>query len=338
MLLETTWFGLVGILLIGYAILDGFDLGAGMLHVFVARTDVERRTVINAIGPVWDGNEVWLLTAGGAIFAAFPRVYATVFSGFYLALVLVLAALMVRAVCLEWRSREMAPRWRSAWDVAFGVSSALPSLLFGVALGNVLRGLPLDSELEYAGTFLGLLNPFALVVGSLSVAMFLLHGSAWLSLKTTGSVAARARRLAPVFWLAFVALWAVTTVVSRLAAPHLWLVYAHPLAWLAPAAFLASTLAHWRALVAGRAVLAFLFSSTTIAALLAIAGIGLYPNLVPALGAPASGLNLANAASSPLTLRVMLVVALVGMPLVVGYTLFIYTRFRGAVRLDEYSY
>jgi cytochrome bd ubiquinol oxidase subunit II len=338
MLLESTWFLLVGVLLAGYAILDGFDLGVGMLHLFVARDDRERRLSINSIGPVWDGNEVWLLTGGGAIFAAFPKVYATVFSGLYLPLMLVLAALILRAVCLEWRSKGPGPRWRATWDAVFAVSSFLPSLLFGVAVGNILRGLPLDRDLEFAGTFFGLLNPFALVVGLLSVAMFLMHGAAWLALKTEGPVRERALKLAPRLWVVFLVLWAAATVLSRIESPHLWAAFRHPLAWAAPALFVASALAFRAAVAAKRAGLAFLCSSVAIAMLVGLMGQGLYPNLVPALGAPAGGLTVANAASSPLSLRVMLTVALLGMPLVVGYTIFIYTRFKGPVRMDEHSY
>ena len=335
--LETAWFLLVGVLLTGYAILDGFDLGVGMLHRFVAKSDVERRQVINSVGPVWDGNEVWLLTGGGALFAAFPKVYATVFSGLYLALMLVLAALILRAVCLEFRSKVASPRWRNTWDTVFAVSSFLPSLLFGVAVGNILRGLPLDAEQEFAGTFLGLLNPFALVVGLLSVAMFLTQGAAWLDLKTEGPVRERARAWAKGSWLAFAALWLVATVASRLAIPRLWQVYAQPLAWVAPVLFVLAA-AGFRAWSGGRRPgLAFASFSVAIAMLLALVGQGLYPDLVPALGTGES-LTVTNACSTPLTLKVMLTIALIGMPVVIGYTIFIYTRFRGRVKLDEHSY
>jgi cytochrome d ubiquinol oxidase subunit II len=335
--LETVWFVLIGVLLAGYTILDGFDLGAGMLHLFVARSDAERRQVINSVGPVWDGNEVWLLTGGGALFAAFPRVYATVFSGLYLALMLLLAALILRAVCLEFRSKLAGPGWRKAWDAIFAVSSFLPSLLFGVAVGNILRGLPLDQEQEFAGSFAGLLNPFALVVGLMSVAMFLVQGAAWLNLKTEGTVRDRARAWAKGSWLAFVALWIVATIFSRVGLPQLWRAFAHPVAWPLPVVFVASA-AGFRALIGSkRPGAAFLLSSVAIAALWGIAGLGLYPNLVPAL-AGGESLTVTNACSSPLALRVMLVVALIGMPVVIGYTIFIYSRFKGPVKLDEHSY
>jgi cytochrome bd ubiquinol oxidase subunit II len=336
--LPTVWFLLVGVLLLGYAILDGFDLGVGILHLFVARNDHERRILLNSIGPVWDGNEVWLLTAGGALFAAFPLVYATVFSGMYLALMLLLAALIARAVSLEFRSKEPGPAWRRFWDGAFAVGSLLPALLCGVAMGNVLRGLPLDAESEFAGTFLGLLNPFALAVGLLSVAMFVVQGAVWLGLKTEGVLHERAHRVAVGASWVFVGLWAIVTVLSRSAAPHLWRAYESAFAWVAPAALVVSAVAFRWALAQGRRGLAFVLSSTTIAALLAIAGQGLYPYLVPAHGALPAGLTIYNASSSPLTLRTMLVIALVGMPIVIGYTVFIYHRFRGPVVLDEASY
>jgi cytochrome d ubiquinol oxidase subunit II len=335
--LETVWFLLVGVLLAGYAILDGFDLGVGMLHTCVARDDTERRTVINAIAPVWDGNEVWLLLGGGAIFAAFPKVYATVFSGFYVALILLLAALIVRAVCLEFRSKLPGSRWRTTWDWAFVVSSFLPSLLFGVALGNILRGVPLDAEQEYAGTFLGLLNPYALLVGLMTVALFLMQGAAWLNLKTEGEVRTKALARARLAWAALLVLWVVAFATSPVATPNLWRAYANPLAWAAPVLFLAAMAAFRVMLARQRPALAMLSSSLATALLLAIAGQGLYPDLVPARGMGES-LTVANASSTPLALTVMLVIALVGMPIVIGYTIYIYSRFRGPVKLDEHSY
>jgi len=332
--LETVWFVLVGVLLVGYAILDGFDLGVGMMHLFVARNDVERRQVINTVGPVWDGNEVWLLTGGGAIFAAFPKVYATVFSGLYLALMLVLTALILRAVCLEFRSKLEDPAWRRRWDAVFAVTSFLPSLLFGVAMGNLLRGLPLDHEQEFAGT---LLNPFALVIGLLAVALFLVQGAAWLDLKSEGPVRERARAWAKGAWLALIVLWIAATALSRAMLPRLWQAFGHPAAWLVPGVFVAA-IAGFRLLAgSSRPGVAFLLSSVAIAALWGIAGLGLYPDLVPALGGGES-LTVTNASSSPLTLRTMFAIALIGMPLVIAYTVFIYSRFKGRVELDAHSY
>jgi cytochrome d ubiquinol oxidase subunit II len=332
--LETTWFLLIGVLLAGYAILDGFDLGVGILYLKLARDDRDRRTLLGSIAPVWDGNEVWLLTAGGAIFAAFPPVYATVFSGFYTALMLLLAGLILRAVALEFRSHEPGSLWRGSWDVAFAAGSFLPALLVGVAVGNVMRGLPLDEDGEFAGTFVGLLNPFALAVGLLTVALFTMHGAAWLLLKTEGNLQSRARRALGRAWWSVVLLWALATTLSAFVAPHLWRIYARPWAWLVPTLCTAAVLTVRFALERRREALVFSASSILIAALIGIMGQGLYPSLVPALGG-APGLTVHNAASSPLTLRTMLVIALMGMPLVVTYTVFIYRSLRGPVVLEE---
>jgi cytochrome d ubiquinol oxidase subunit II len=332
--LQLIWFLLIGVLLVGYAILDGFDLGVGMLHLVIAKDDRERRVLLNSIGPVWDGNEVWLLTAGGAIFAAFPKVYATVFSGFYLALMLLLTALVLRAVSLEFRSKVEAPTWRALWDAAFAFGSFVPALLFGVAIGNVVRGVPIDGAGEFAGTFLGLLNPFSLAVGLLSVAMFLMQGASWLSLRTEDALRARAVRVGRGAWIAFLALWVIVTIYARFEAPHLFLNYAMPLTWIAPLACVAAVAAY-PFVSGGRA---FAVSSLAIAALIAIMGQALYPFMVPSLGDLANGLTIRNASSTPLTLKVMLGIALAGMPFVVGYTVWIYRKFLTPVVLDEHSY
>lgn len=336
--LQIIWFLLIGILLTGYAILDGFDLGAGVLHLWIAKNDRERREVVNSIGPVWDGNEVWLLTGGGAIFAAFPKVYATVFSGFYLALMLVLTCLILRAVSLEFRSKEESSRWRSGWDTTFAIGSIGPALLFGVAIGNVLRGVPMSPDGEFAGSFLGLLNPFALAVGLLSLAMFVMQGSAWLMMKTADEVRDRATAAAKVSWVAFVVLWIVVTVFSRLAAPHLWKNYTHAIAWIAPVLFVIAAAAFPFFVRRGAAGAAFAASSISIAALIGIMGQALFPLMVPALGNPADGLTIANASSTALTLKTMLVIALIGMPFVLGYTIWIYRHFVSRVVIDEHSY
>jgi cytochrome bd ubiquinol oxidase subunit II len=336
--LQTTWFLLIGVLLTGYAILDGFDLGVGILHLFIARNDRERRILMNSIGPLWDGNEVWLLTGGGAIFAAFPPVYATVFSGFYMALMLVLTALVLRAVSMEFRSKVEAPSWRAAWDAAFAFGSFLPALLFGVAVGNILRGVPLAADGEFAGTFFGLLNPFALLVGLLSTAMFVMQGASWLTLKTEGVVRERAVKAARGAWLLFAMLWVAVTVFSRAAAPQLWLNYSQPLLWIAPVLFLLATFAYPFVLKRGNGLRTFATSSIAIAALMAIAAQALFPYMVPSFGNLTNSLTIYNASSSQLTLKVMLIIALIGMPLVIGYTIFIYRRFMTPVVLDEHSY
>jgi cytochrome d ubiquinol oxidase subunit II len=333
--LPTIWFGLIGVLVAGYVVLDGFDLGAGVLHLFVARTDHERRTVLNSIGPVWDGNEVWLLTAGGALFAAFPIVYATVFSGFYLALIVLLLALIVRAVSLEFRSREASPRWRLAWDGAFAVSSFLPALLLGVAIGNVVRGIPIEPNGDYTGGLLGLLNPFALVVGLLSVAVLTAHAGAWLALKTTGPLQVRARAAARWAWPAAIVLWLAAgglrfIETGEIEAGSL----AVGLVFLAAAGLFRVLLDRPNAELP-----AFLASAASLVTLIGLVGSSIYPDLVPALGEPARSLTIDGAASSELTLTVMLAIALLGMPLVIAYTAVIYWHFRGKTVVDaEHGY
>jgi len=335
--LNTIWFLLVGVLIAGYAVLDGFDLGTGVLHL-LTRDERERRVMMNAVGPVWDGNEVWLLTGGGALFAAFPPVYATVFSGFYLAFMLLLVALILRAVSFEFRSKVASPRWRRWWDVAFGVGSLVPALLFGVAVGNVLRGL----EMGPAGistTLLGLLNPFALLIGLLGLVMFVLHGATWLGLKTEGALQDRMRRWAASAWVAFIALYALATVASYAVAPYLfehW--FGNPLTWVFFALLLASSVTGPAAIGASRFGRAFVASAAATLSVIALAAEGLYPRLVPARPDLAASLTIYNAASTPRTLTTMLVIALVGMPFVILYTVLIYRAFRGKTVLTAESY
>ena len=335
--LNTIWFLLVAVLIAGYAVLDGFDLGAGTLHLFL-KDETDRRTVMNAVGPVWDGNEVWLLTGGGALFAAFPPVYATVFSGFYLALVLVLVALILRAVSFEFRSKVDAPRWRRAWDLAFGLGSALPALLFGVAVGNVLRGVTVDAG-GVTTTLFGLLNPYALLIGVLGLAMFVLHGATWIGLKSDGALRARMTRAAAVAWVAFIALYAVATVASYVVSPFLFLGrFGNPLTWIFFATLLAACVAGPAAVRAGRFGRAFVASATATVSVIALAGVGLFPRLVPVRPDLADSLTIYNASSSQHTLAVMLVIALVGMPFVILYTALIYRAFRGKTVLTPESY
>jgi cytochrome d ubiquinol oxidase subunit II len=336
--LNTVWFLLFGVLIAGYAILDGFDLGVGVLHLFT-RDETERRVMMNAIAPVWDGNEVWLLTAGGALFAAFPPVYATVFSGFYLAFMLLLLALILRAVSFEFRAKVDSPNWRRAWDLAFGLGSFVPALLYGVAVGNLLRGLELDAARTPSGTFLGLLNPYALLVGLLGLVMFVLHGATYLGIKADGALRERARRWASWAWVGFIGLYAVTTVASYFAAPVLferW--FARPLTWVLFALLLASCVAGPAALRGGRFGRGFVASALATVSIIGLAAEGMYPRLVPARPDPAYSLTIYNASSTPYTLRVMLVIALIGMPLVIAYTAWIYRTFRGKTVLAAESY
>jgi cytochrome d ubiquinol oxidase subunit II len=337
--LQSVWYVLIGVLIVGYAILDGFDLGVGVLSPFVAKRDQERRLLLNAIGPFWDGNEVWLLTAGGALFAAFPHVYATVFSGFYLALMLVLFALIVRAVSFEFRSKVQSPTWRQVWDGVFFVGSLLPALLTGVALGNVVRGVPLDAQMEYAGTFFTLLNPYSLLVGLTGLAMFVTHGALYLQVKTDGVVAQRARRAAEVGWMALVLLAGLTTVVAILDIPDRFDNYlGSPLAWVVPLLGVVCLVLMRIRLAQGQAGQAFLASALFIASLIGMLGVANYPTLLQARNVAEYGLTIRNASASQTTLRVMFIIALIGMPLVIAYIAYIYHIFRGKARVEEEGY
>ncbi len=336
--LNLIWFILLAILLGGYIILDGFDLGVGILHP-IARTDRERRIAINAIGPLWDGNEVWLVTFGGAMLAAFPEVYASIFSGFYLAFTLLLFALIFRAVSLEFRSKLGSMVWRRFWDGSFFTSSLLASLLFGVAAGNVLQGLPLDERGDYAGSFLQLLNPYAILVGIMTVSMFAMHGAIYLYLKTEGELQ---ERLNTWMWRTFgifLVMYILTTMYTLTQIPHATANFkAYP--WAAVVVVL-NVLAianiprsiHWQ-----RPGWAFLSSCATLAAFVFLFAMALFPNMVTSSTPDIPSLTIYNAASSQKTLWIMFFIALFGMPFVLAYTAVIYWTFRGKVQLGESSY
>jgi cytochrome d ubiquinol oxidase subunit II len=324
--LQIIWLLLIGILLIGYAILDGFDLGVGCWHL-VAKKREERSRFIRAIEPFWDGNEVWLLTGGGALFAAFPPVYATVFSGFYLALMLVLAGLIFRAVSIEYRNKVEDPRWIAAWDCAFSIGSILPSLLYAVAVGNLLRGLPLNATGDYTGGFLALLNPYSLVVGLVGLSMFALHGALYLAVKTDGELQRRTRAWASQAWWAYAALFVVAA--GWTGACFLRNGVVLPLI-LAAASVLAIALVRVFNRK-GEDFKAFLASSAGIALVMLSVVAVLFPNLVPASNDPSLSLTVFNSSSSLRTLSTMLIIALIGMPVVIGYTVFIHRIFKGKV-------
>ena len=275
--LQVIWYMLVGVLLIGYAVLDGFDLGVGFWHLFT-RKDKDRRTLMNAIGPVWDGNEVFLVAGGGSIFAAFPHVYATVFSGMYLALMLLLFGLIFRAVSLEFRSKEESPRWRGSWDIAFAVSSILAALLFGVALGNILRGLPLDESKNFIGSFWSLLNPYSLLFGVTGLFMFAAHGATYIVMKTEDELAASAKNWAKTTWMLFFILFIITTAITIITQPHLLKNYlALPFLFVVPVFAAIVMILSFIANNKYKATRAFLFSSLTIISLMVTIGISLFP-------------------------------------------------------------
>ena len=336
--LNTTWFLLVGVLLIGYAILDGFDLGVGVLHLFTSGED-RRRININSIGPVWDGNEVWLLTGGGALFAAFPIVYATVFSAFYLALMLLLLALILRAVSFEFRGKMESAAWRSVCDWAFGVGSLLPAILFGVAFGNILRGIPIDASGVFRGSFLGLLNPSSIVVGLLTLVVFVMHASIYLTMKTAGEHRAWVVRWVVPSWIAFVVLYLLTTIATFFDAAFLFQnLLTNPLFWILILMLFGSTAFVPFAMKGGKYFRAFVASSLLIASAIGLAAVSLFPRLVPSDIDLSYSLTIYNASSSQGTLGAMLIIALIGMPIVIGYTIFIYRVFRGRVELSKESY
>lgn len=336
--LNTIWFLLVGVLVIGYAILDGFDLGVGMLHLF-AKDESEKRKNFNAIGPVWDGNEVWLLTAGGALFAAFPIVYATVFSGFYIALMLLLAALIFRAISFEFRSKMESATGKKIWDVAFGVSSFLIALLLSVAFGNILGGVPMDGAGTYTGTFLGLLNPYALVIGLAGVAMFIMHGAIYMAMKTDGALSQRMSLWANGAWMAFITLYFFATLATFFMAHYLFDgMLGAPLFWILFVLFLASAGYVPVALKSGRFGHAFIASSLIVTSIIGLSAVSLFPRLVPSKTDLANSLTIYNASSSPYTLQAMFIIAIIGVPMVLGYTIFVYRVFKGKVVLGEDSY
>jgi len=336
--LNTVWFLLVGILIIGYAILDGFDLGVGSLYYLLGKTEEEKRILLNSVGPFWDGNEVWLLTGGGALFAAFPLVYASVFSGFYLAMILVLFGLIFRAIGLEYRNKFADPVWRGRLDFLFFLGSFLPALLFGVAVGNVAKGLPLDSAYNYTGGFFGLLNPYALLMGLLGLAAFLMQGVTFTMMKTEGAVQERAKGLFAKIWPGFVILYVLATVYTYLSVPSLFANYSKfPVLYPVPLLAVLGIFAAPMAVKGAKYGAAFFASSLTMAGMILTLALGMYPNWVPALD-PRYSLTVYNAASSPLTLKTMLVIALLGVPIVLFYTIYVYRVFKGKVKLEQEGY
>jgi cytochrome d ubiquinol oxidase subunit II len=336
--LNTIWFILVGVLFTGYAILDGFDLGIGTLHLFT-KTDEERRVMLNSIGPVWDGNEVWLVTGGGALFAAFPDVYATAFSGFYLALILLLVALIFRAVAIEFRSKRPERWWRQAWDIGFSAGSILSALLIGTALGNIAWGVPVDANGEFAGTFLGLLTPYPLLVGVTTVALFMMHGAIYGVMKTEGELHDKLRLWAMRCIIFFVICAVTLTMATLLYVPHM-TARVHENPWLFSIALLnmLSIANIPREFHHKRDGFAFLSSCAAMITLMALFALNIFPDLIYSQPNPENSLTIYNAASSPKTLGIMLVIACIGVPVVIAYTVSIYWIFRGKVKLDRMSY
>jgi cytochrome bd ubiquinol oxidase subunit II len=332
-MLNTLWFLVLAAMLVGYAILDGFDLGVGILHLHVARSEHERETALDAIGPVWNANEVWLIAAGGAMFAAFPHLYATAFSGFYLALMIVLWLLILRGVSIELRHQVDNPLWREAWDVTFSVSSGLLAVMFGVAVGNVLRGVPLDAAGSFQGSFALLLNPFALLCGVLSAAALALHGAGYLAVKTEGDLQRRARQAVLPLWGLTVAILIAVVAASFVVQPGFTANFGRwPALGLLPLAAGCAAVGVPRWHRQGRDTAAFLASSALIATVLGSAAAGLYPRLLPSLSASASpALDIYNSASSSRSMTIALWIYLAGMAVVIVYSSNIYRVWKGKV-------
>ncbi len=322
----------------GYAILDGFDLGVGMLHL-AANDDNERRIFMNSIGPLWDGNEVWLVTFGGAMFAAFPHAYATIFSGFYNAFMLLLFALIFRAVSMEFRSKHAGLWWRRFWDVSFFTASVLIALLFGVAVGNAMSGLPIGADMEYRGSFLGLFKPYPLLVGIFTVAVFAMHGAIYLYLKTEGELQERIHGWMWKTFGVFMALYMLTTIFTLVTVPRATYNFQHyPLAWIVVVLNVLAIANIPRAIYLNRPLYAFFSSAATVAALVFLFGAALFPNLATSSLNAEWSLTVTNAASSPATLKIMAIMACIGMPFVLTYTVVIYWVFRGKVSIGKFSY
>ncbi|QDT12697.1 cytochrome d ubiquinol oxidase subunit II [Planctomycetes bacterium K23_9] len=338
-LLTMIWFVLLGVLLVGYSILDGFDLGVGILHPFIAKDDRERRLVMNSIGPLWDGNEVWLVTFGGALFAAFPVAYATVFSSFYTAFFLLLTCLIGRAVSLEFRSKVHSPSWRKVWDVGFFLSSFTAAFLLGVAAGNVMAGMELGPKYLYEGNLLSQIYWYPLLVGCLTVSLFALHGAIYLYLKTEHELQARVRRAINPLFYAFAILYVTVSLATFLHVPHATENIAnYPVLWIVPILNALAVLNIPRAMHLGKPAYAFFTSSMVIMAFASLFSVAIYPSFMLSTIDPAYSVTLENARSSAGTLQTMLIIAVIGMPCVLSYTVIIYWIFRGKVTLEKNSY
>ncbi|GEP32313.1 cytochrome c oxidase assembly protein [Nocardioides szechwanensis] len=326
--LTTVWFILIAVLWVGYFVLEGFDFGVGMLLPVIGREENERRVLINTIGPVWDGNEVWVLVAGGATFAAFPEWYATLFSGFYLPLLLILVALIVRGLAFEYRAKRDEAQWRARWDLAIVIGSAVPALLWGVAFANILRGVPIDADMEYAGGFFNLLNPYALLGGLTTLLLFLTHGAVFISLKTDGRVREHARELALKIGVAAAAVTVVFLGWTQIDTGTVGSAVAFAVAAVALVGGLLAVLA-------GREGWAFI--GTFVAIGLGVAGLflALFPDVMPTTLADGTGLTTANAAATDYTLKIMTVVAVIFTPVVLAYQAWTYWVFRRRISVDH---
>ena len=334
----TLWFLVVGALFSGYAILDGFDLGAGAWHLFF-RQEKSRRIALNAVGPVWDGNEVWLVIGGGALFAGFPVLYATLFSAMYIPFMLFLLFLIFRAVSIEFRSKEPMKWWRNLWDVSYSLSSAMLALLLGVVLGNVLQGFAVGPGLEFTGHWLEFINPYAVMVGITTLALFMMHGAIYLTMKTEGRLFARVTGMLRNSIIFFIVSFSIVTLYTLIYIPHLSDDFKNsPELFIVPLLAFLSIANIPRLASKQKYMLAFLFSAVTVSLLLVLVAVELYPVLILSSVDPAFDITIYNAASSDKALGIMLTISAIGGPIVLIYTIFVYKTFWGKVKLDETSY
>ena len=331
---QSLWFVLWGLLWAFYFMTDGFDLGVGILYPFLARDDLEKRMMIHSIGPVWDGNEVWLVTAGGATFAAFPAAYGMMFSYLYTPFLLILLALIFRGVAFEFRAKGESAAWRRGWDLAIFFGSLLPALLFGVAFGNIFQGLAMDDR-GFHGGLVSLLNFYGVMTGLLFVAMFVCHGALWLAFKTGNELGERAARFALRTWLVLILAAVLFMVNTAFATPLFDNYLKNKVLFLIPTAAILSLLGVGMFTLKKRYLQAFIASGIAIGSIVAIGLVGLYPQLLPSRIDPRFSLTIYNASSSPYTLRIMTVVALIFVPLVIGYQAWVYALFRGPVTKED---
>lgn len=332
------WFLVFGAVISGYAVLDGFDLGAGALHLFLKKEE-SRRIALNAIGPVWDGNEVWLVIGGGALFAGFPVAYAAIFSAFYIPFFIFLIGIIWRGVAIEFRSKEPGRLWRMTWDFVYSFASIVIALSLGLMLGNVALGLPLNEQQEFAGDWLSFFNPFSIMVAITTLALFMMHGAIYLAMKTENRLYTKLTILAKNFTVFFVMSFAITTVYTLLYIPHLSdRIKSNPQFFIFPLIMMLAIANIPRLLNKGKYRHAFASSAITIASLLIMVAVEIFPNLLFATNNASLSITVHNAAASAKTMKILLIIALIGTPLVALYTGFVFWTFKGKVKLDEMSY
>jgi len=334
----TWWFLLVGAVFSGYAILDGFDLGAGAWHLFLKK-EQSRRIALNAVGPVWDGNEVWLVIGGGALFAGFPILYATLLSAMYIPFMLFLFCLIFRAISIEFRSKEKMGWWRKMWDISYSVSSIMLAFLMGVVLGNVLQGFDIGKDYEFVGNWLEFINPYAILVGLTTLALFMMHGAIYLLMKTEGRLYTKLTLLLRSGIIFFIVMFGITTLYTLIYIPHLSDNFrSNPVLFIFPLFAFLSIANIPRLANKRKFVYAFIFSAISIGILFMLVAIELYPVLILSTIDPVYNITVYNAASSEKSLGISLTFAAIGIPLVLSYTFFVYKTFWGKVKLDETSY